>query len=78
MSTLDAIPDPPPNTINREAVAKILDRARLHTAMVQSLMNAPNGPPFNIATFLLDVAEGYLALRNELSQLGSAPADGPY
>ncbi|WP_192843239.1 hypothetical protein [Aureimonas sp. AU12] len=69
----DDIPDPDPTSPDQDLGTRILDRARLHTELVCRLISAPNGPPFDMARFLTEVADGYLVLRDELNGTDPAP-----
>ncbi len=48
---------------------EILTRTRLHTEMVRRLINDPTVQPAELAGFLEDVANAYLSISEELSQI---------
>lgn len=48
---------------------EILTRTKLHTEMVRRLVSDPRVQPIELAGFLEDVANAYLAISEELSQL---------
>jgi hypothetical protein len=52
--------------------AEILTRTRLHTEMVRRLVNDPTVQPIELAGFLEDVANAYLSISEELSQIVKA------
>lgn len=51
---------------------EILARTRLHTEMVRRLVNDPTVQPIELAGFLEDVANAYLSISEELSQIVKA------
>ena len=48
---------------------EILTRTKLHTEMVRRLINDPTVQPVELAGFLEDVANAYLSISEELSQI---------
>ncbi|QWW71033.1 hypothetical protein KQ933_30070 (plasmid) [Rhizobium sp. WYJ-E13] len=51
---------------------EILTRTKLHTEMVRRLINDPTVRPVELAGFLEDVANAYLSISEELSQIVKA------
>jgi len=51
---------------------EILTRTKLHTEMVRRLVNDPTVQPIELAGFLEDVANAYLSISEELSQIVKA------
>lgn len=51
---------------------EILTRTKLHTEMVRRLINDPAIQPVELAGFLEDVANAYLSISEELSQIAKA------
>lgn len=51
---------------------EILTRTKLHTEMVRRLINDPTVQPIELAGFLEDVANAYLSISEELSQIVKA------
>jgi hypothetical protein len=51
---------------------EILARTKLHTEMVRRLINDPTVQPVELASFLEDVANAYLSISEELSQIAKA------
>lgn len=51
---------------------EILTRTKLHTEMVRRLINDPTVQPVELAGFLEDVANAYLSISEELSQIVKA------
>jgi hypothetical protein len=51
---------------------EILTRTKLHTEMVRRLINDPTVQPVELAGFLEDVANAYLSISEELSQIAKA------
>ena len=49
---------------------EILTRTKLHTEMVRRLISDPRVQPIELAGFLEDVANAYMSISEELSQLG--------
>lgn len=64
------------NAGNKSATAalqeEILTRTKLHTEMVRRLINDPTMQPVELAGFLEDVANAYLSISEELSQIVKA------
>jgi len=64
------------NADNKSATAalqeEILTRTKLHTEMVRRLINDPTVQPVELAGFLEDVANAYLSISEELSQIVKA------
>jgi len=54
---------------------EILTRTKLHTEMVRRLINDPTVQPIELAGFLEDVANAYLSISEELSQIVKAPEE---
>ncbi len=54
--------------------AEILTRTKLHTEMVRRLINDPKVQPVELAGFLEDVANAYLSIAEELSQIAREAA----
>ncbi|RWX74893.1 hypothetical protein EPK99_23700 [Neorhizobium lilium] len=48
---------------------EILKRTKLHTEMVRRLVHDPNVQPLQLAGFLEDIANAYLSISEELSQV---------
>ena len=48
---------------------EIMNRTKVHTEMVRRLVNDPSVRPVELAGFLEDVANVYLAISEELSHL---------
>lgn len=48
---------------------EILTRTKLHTEMVRRLVNDPTVQPIELAGFLEDVANAYLSISEELSEI---------
>jgi hypothetical protein len=51
---------------------EILTRTKLHTEMVRRLINDPTVQPVELAGFLEDVANIYLSISEELSEIVKA------
>ncbi|WP_416067527.1 hypothetical protein ACK9YZ_32370 [Rhizobium sp. ZK1] len=49
-----------------------MTRTKLHTEMVRRLINDPTVQPVELAGFLEDVANAYLSISEELSQIVKA------